>query len=192
MPGLDKQRPLSVFNCNGPLNANLMNALNGYSHGPGMLGSSGAGFTTVELITVMVLVAILAVLAVPRIMRIGDFNDTGFGEEAATTLRYARKLAVANRRAVCVSVTADGITLTMDPRTPESYTSVACTSPATPIISIPGSHCATNKVCPPASVALSSSPSSFVYLPSGEASADVTVTAGTKTLAINKITGYAP
>ena len=54
------------------------------------------------------------------------------------------------------------------------------------------SDLATNKVCPPASVALSSSPSSFVYLPSGEASADVTVTAGTKTLAINKITGYAP
>lgn len=169
-----------------------MNALNGDLHGPGMLDPSGAGFTTVELITVMVLVAILAVLAVPRMMRIGDFNDTGFGEEAAATLRYARKLAVANRRAVCVSVAADGITLSMDPRTPESYTSVACTSPATPIISIPGSHCAANKVCPPASVALSSSPSSFVYLPSGEASADVTVTAGSKTIAVNMITGYAP
>jgi MSHA pilin protein MshC len=154
--------------------------------------SRNAGFTTVELITVMVLLAIVSAIAVPRMMRIGDFNDPGFGDEAGATLRYARKLAVANRRAICVSIASDGITLTMDPRTPESYSSVACTTPATPIISIPGSHCAANKVCPPSSVALAATPSVFVYLPSGETSADVSVTAGTKTIAINKTTGYAP
>lgn len=151
-----------------------------------------AGFTTIELIAVMLLLAIVSAVVVPRMTSVSAFNQAGFGEEAAATLRYVRKLAVANRRAVCVSIAADGITLTMDPRTPENYTSVACTSPATPIITIPGSHCASNKVCPDAAVPLSSAPASFVFLPSGEVSDDVTVTAGSKTITINKITGFVP
>jgi MSHA pilin protein MshC len=87
---------------------------------------SQRGFTLVELITVMVIVGILAAIAMPRFSR-GTFDNRGFYDNAISTLRYAQKIAISQRRFVCVSFTANSITLTLDPVAPgPAYTVATC------------------------------------------------------------------
>ncbi len=69
------------------------------------------GFTLVELIIVLVLLGVLAVVAAPRIFNTGDFNARGFHDETLALLRYAQKAAIAQRRTVCVSFTANSASL---------------------------------------------------------------------------------
>ena len=69
------------------------------------------GFTLVELITVVVILGILAALAVPRFFDSQVFEERGFYEEVASTLRYAQKIAVGSGCPVRVSITAGGYDL---------------------------------------------------------------------------------
>ncbi len=69
------------------------------------------GFTLVELITVVVILGILAALAVPRFFDSQVFEERGFYEEVAATLRYAQKIAVGSGCPVRVSITAGGYDL---------------------------------------------------------------------------------
>ncbi len=70
------------------------------------------GFTLVELITVMVIVGILALAALPRFFEKNTFDSRGYYDQVISTLRFAQKIAVAQRRFVCVTFTANSITLT--------------------------------------------------------------------------------
>jgi len=79
------------------------------------------GFTMVELILVMVIAGILAAVAVPRMIGRNAFDERGFADQLAATVRFAQKLAVAQRREVCVSLTANDATLWYD---------AACATPA--------------------------------------------------------------
>ena len=69
------------------------------------------GFTLVELIIVIVLLGVLAVVAAPRIFNSGDFNARGFKDQSLSLLRFAQKVAIAQRRTVCVTFTASTATL---------------------------------------------------------------------------------
>lgn len=82
---------------------------------------SSRGFTMVELILVMVIAGILAAVAVPRMVGRNTFDERGFADQLAATVRFAQKLAVAQRREVCVSLTANNATLWYD---------AACATPA--------------------------------------------------------------
>ncbi|MGF6271694.1 MSHA pilin protein MshC [Massilia sp. UYP11] len=62
-----------------------------------------AGFTMVELVTVMVLVGVLAAIGIPRLMGGNSINAVVFGDQVASALRTAQKSAVAKRRIVCVT-----------------------------------------------------------------------------------------
>jgi MSHA pilin protein MshC len=77
-----------------------------------------SGFTMIELITVMIVVGILAVVAIPRLADRSDFENRGFQDETRSLLRYAQKSAVAQRRNVCVTLAASGVTLRIDNSTP--------------------------------------------------------------------------
>lgn len=70
------------------------------------------GFTLIELIMAIVIVGILAVFVVSSFNNTG-FQARGFADQLQTSLRYAQKVALAQRRNACVTTTASLITLTI-------------------------------------------------------------------------------
>lgn len=67
------------------------------------------GVTLVELIAVMVVLGIIAAVAVPRFVGSDAFKSRGFYDQATATVRYAQKIAIAQRRAVFVCVNAPAL-----------------------------------------------------------------------------------
>lgn len=72
---------------------------------------SSRGFTMVELILVIAIAGILAAVAAPRMLGRTGFDTRGFADQLAATVRFAQKLAVAQRTDVFVQVTANDATL---------------------------------------------------------------------------------
>ena len=68
------------------------------------------GFTLVELVTTIVVLGIIAVVAMPRFAARNTFDSRGFFDQATATVRYAQKLAIAQRKpiVVCVNLPATG------------------------------------------------------------------------------------
>lgn len=64
------------------------------------------GFTLVELIFVMAIAGILAAVAMPRLMGRNSFDSRGFADQLTSAVRYAQKLAVAQRRDVFIQLAA--------------------------------------------------------------------------------------
>lgn len=69
-----------------------------------------AGFTLLELLTIIVIVGILALVAVPRFGTSGSFDSRGFYDKATAVVRTAQKTAVAWRGNVFVCVSGTQIT----------------------------------------------------------------------------------
>jgi MSHA pilin protein MshC len=61
-----------------------------------------AGFTLVELIVVIVIVGIVALIAAPRFFAQAGFSAASFHDTAISAVRYAHKLAQAQRTPVFV------------------------------------------------------------------------------------------
>jgi MSHA pilin protein MshC len=83
------------------------------------------GFSLVELIATLTVIAILAVFAIPRLMDRTAFDSRGFYDQAQAIVRYAQKVAVAQRQStpkgpVYVIVSATQIAVCYD---------AACVSP---------------------------------------------------------------
>ena len=66
-------------------------------------GYQQRGFTLVELITVMVIVGIVSAIALPRMFERGLFDSRGYYDQVISSLRYAQKTAISQRRTVCVT-----------------------------------------------------------------------------------------
>ena len=64
-----------------------------------------AGFTLVELVTVMILTGILAFVALPRLDALGGFDARGAADQMEAWLLYAQKSALAQRRYVTITIT---------------------------------------------------------------------------------------
>lgn len=58
----------------------------------------------------MMIIGILAVAAISRFSGTEDFDRRGFYDETLAALRYAQKVAIAQRRNVCVAFTATTVT----------------------------------------------------------------------------------
>jgi len=73
-----------------------------------------SGFSTVELIVVIVVAGILAAVATARFAGKGGFDSRGYYDQAIAVVRQAQKVAIAQRRDVYVVVTADRIAACYD------------------------------------------------------------------------------
>lgn len=74
----------------------------------------GAGFTLVELITILAVMAILLAVAVPRFFDRLAFEERGFYDQSVAALRYAQRVAIAERRSVFVDIAASRLRLCYD------------------------------------------------------------------------------
>lgn len=63
-----------------------------------------AGFTLIELIAVLILTAILSIAVVPRLAERRTFDTLGYADSLSAMLHHARRVAVAQRRTVCVGL----------------------------------------------------------------------------------------
>lgn len=114
------------------------------------------GFTLPELILVIVIVSVLSVAAYSRLS--GTFAGTrGYYDGAAALIQYARKLAIAQRRAVYVQVATGSVTL--------CYTAASPCVSAVPAPPLPPTS------ANPLSVSFGTSPSLSVTAPSAVTSA---------------------
>ena len=78
-----------------------------------------SGFSLVELVTIMVLLGILAAFAVPRFVDRTGFESRGVYDQAQGLVRYAQKIAIAQRQSppkspVYVVISAGSISICYD------------------------------------------------------------------------------
>jgi MSHA pilin protein MshC len=169
----------------------------------GSRGARHSGFTLTELVTIIVLVGILAAVALPRFTGRITFDTRGYADQVLGALQYAQKVAVAERRNVCVIVVAGvGGSVSLS-KAASAGSGIACTinmiNPTTGAasysISVP------NGVTVAASVSgVPTSPIIFDALGQNvngsgvPRTADFTVTVtgdSTTTITVEKVTGYA-
>lgn len=135
------------------------------------------GFTLIELIMVMLLIGVLAVFVVPR-LNTSDFESRGFHDETLALLRYAQKIAIAQRRTVCVALNSGGVALSIDTDTPPD--NICNTGPALSLPSVPRGGSG-----------LTGSVPSFEFTPLGSTPAQISISiAGSAGITVEAGTGY--
>jgi MSHA pilin protein MshC len=143
-----------------------------------------SGFTLVELVVTIVVLGIIAVVAMPRFAARNTFDSRGFYDRATATVRYAQKLAIAQRRPifVCVNTPADHIRVA---------SASGCAAPLSDISGV------TLDVPAPSGVTLTSSATEFSFLGGlGQTSAQVTITLNStigdpaRSIVVENETGY--
>ncbi|HCX82063.1 MAG TPA: general secretion pathway protein GspH [Rhodoferax sp.] len=150
------------------------------------------GFTLVELIMVVVMLGVLAVFAAPRVFNRNDFDARGFHDQVLSTLRFAQKTAIAQRRTVCVAFTATTVTLT------RASTEASATCGTVPVpVPVPG-RLGELVLTAPANVAFTVVPTGFSFDGLGQsrpasvppAARTITVVNAGRTIIVEEVTGY--
>ncbi|MBI3523371.1 MAG: type II secretion system protein [Betaproteobacteria bacterium] len=145
------------------------------------------GFTLIELVVTMILVGILAVFVLPRFDLFSGFDEIGYRDKVKATIEFARKAAVAERRYTCVTVSGNGLVLTVDVRDPDPLTpaTVICpdSSPNRLLLPSPdskycGSATVGNKICAPNNITLGAPTSAIIFSPLGRPSGTSNCTPG--------------
>lgn len=149
------------------------------------------GFTLIELVMVIIILGILAVFVLPRIDLTRGFDEVGFHDAARSTLEYARKSAIAERRNVRVTLAGNNLTLTIDNVGPEA--AGAGTFPRQLALPVPDRRCggAVHQLCAPPGIALGGGPATLDFSPLGRASANAVYTVtGQPDILVEAETGY--
>ncbi|HET7306359.1 MAG TPA: GspH/FimT family pseudopilin [Gammaproteobacteria bacterium] len=142
-----------------------------------------AGFTTIELIAVIIIVGILAGLTLPHFLGRDAFDARGVHDSLVSALRYAQKKAIASNCPVQVQIQSGGYSLMQRPQPCDSG---AFTDPVIdPVGDVPF---ASNNLH---GVTLSPSRSPITFSPTGAADGDATIAiTGAPAVQIVGTTGY--
>ena len=151
------------------------------------------GFTLVELVVTLLVLGILAILAVAKFSNMSVIQQRTEYDKVISAIQYARKSAVAQRRYVCVSVSATAVSLTVDPNPPESTaTPFGGTCPFSNALTLPApdASCAANQTCAK-TTSFSATSATFQFDPRGRAAGQVVVTvSGFPAITVEAETGY--
>ncbi|MBF0281366.1 MAG: prepilin-type N-terminal cleavage/methylation domain-containing protein [Zetaproteobacteria bacterium] len=77
------------------------------------MGEGEQGYTIIEIVLVLILVGVLSSYVAPRMFDQASYQGLGFHNEVQASLRYAQKVALAQRRFVCVTFSINTLSLTM-------------------------------------------------------------------------------
>ena len=93
-----------------------------------------SGFSLVELVATLAVVGIIAVFAIPRFSSRGTFESRGFYDQAQGIVRYAQKIAIAQRQStpklpIFVVITANQIRVCYDPACASAVNDPATSAP---------------------------------------------------------------
>ena len=136
-----------------------------------------------ELIMVISIISIMAVYAIPR-LNLDVFRETGFAQQAAASIRFAQKQAIASGCEIEISITTSGCNLNWNNPGPDAN----CPADG---IAIPNPGSGADNFCvdsTPGSTA--DLPANFTFDRIGRPSAAQSIDLGNKTLAVEAETGY--
>jgi type II secretory pathway pseudopilin PulG len=121
------------------------------------------GFTTVELVAVIVLMGVLAVVALPRIEGALAQRGDHWRDQVLAALRQAQATAQSHRRLVCATVATGAVALSIASANPAS----ACTS------ALPGPDGGAHHASDSRGFATSVAPAGVIYFqPDGRVTSD--------------------
>ncbi len=165
-----------MFLTSAPLSKNRLGGL-----------ATSRGFTLAEIVMVLVIVSILAVAAMPVLFSRVTFDTRRFADQVRAAMQYAQKVAVAQRRNVCVTVTANSLSLM---QATVAGAGEACTAAVPDVFDVsPGPDFVLNT---PGSVSLAG-PATITFDALGQTASAATVTVtGDQSIQINveAVTGY--
>jgi MSHA pilin protein MshC len=145
--------------------------------------SSQGGFTVIELIACIVIMGILAAVTAPRFVNMQTFTQRGYADDIASSLRYARRIAVASGCKVRVTIDATGYSAW------QQATHAACNGAGawtTPVFRPDGTRL---DGATPSNVTIAS-PIAIEFWSSGvAATGSAAITVGTHTVSIDGATG---
>lgn len=162
------------------------------------MSCANAGFTLVELIVTMMVVGILAVAVVPRFSALSGFDEAGYHDKVRATLEFARKLAVSQRRYICVAVASNGLDVTRHLSDPDTL-STTPTSCADTTLRLPAPDTAAgNGIRPRSGSTVTLSGPNLVFSPLGRPSGTANCSTtkfcytgnGLTTITVEAETGY--
>jgi MSHA pilin protein MshC len=152
------------------------------------------GFTLVELIVTLLVAGILALVVIPKFSNVSSIQQRSDYDKVVSAIKYARKSAIAQRRYVCVSLTASSATFTIDPNPPEATATPfggACPFANALALPAPDGRCgATNQTCL-TTVTMSSTSNVFQFDARGRALSKVLITVSSgPAVTVEAETGY--
>lgn len=152
---------------------------------------TAGGFTLVELIIGMLVVAIISIAAIPRLFNTQAFKARGFYDATLSLVRYAQKVAVAQRQFVYVNVVSSANLICLSYASPDP----TCSNPAA-VVTDPLSLTTRYQLSAPGGVSFGSGFSTFGFNGLGQPIPNVAQTIQilgdgmTRTMTIELETGY--